>query len=179
MYVNNRAYKHALWRYKSPWNHRGKTDFCLRGNGWELEALWKQSWWERLYDWTMGQDRGADRLSWSPSDGNPVMMGSTSWGQVREVGDKPAQRELGWGLKGMLKSWVSGENHLCLLCLLSDPIWLVLLPLHWWTYHFPLFFQSWNAIWPVIFLYTKEHKVFFSASFVNQVFMKIALNFIC
>lgn len=36
-----------------------------------------------------------------------------------------------------------------------------------------LFFQSWNATWPVMFLYTKEHKVFFSASFVNQLLWKL------
>lgn len=69
----------------------------VMGGNWKLFASRADE--NILYDWTVSQDSGADRLSWSRSDGNPVMLWSTSGRQVCEVGDKPAQRKLGWGFE--------------------------------------------------------------------------------
>ena len=97
MYVNNRVCKHALWRYKSPWNHRGKTDFCLRGNGRELEALWKQSWWERFV-WLNHEPRQRSRQAelksqWrEPCDGGVHKSGTGVWQACPE--------KVGVGLQG-------------------------------------------------------------------------------
>lgn len=142
MFVNNKKkYVSVPWEVQRAMEPQKKNHFCLRGNGRELEAFWKQSPWERVV-WVNHEPRQRSRQvelksQWEVACDDLVQK--RGWGGAGSVRwEARLHREVWVGVWSVcLKSSVSFLKESSLLILLTfwyspvmfPPTTLVNLPL--------------------------------------------------